>query len=312
VTSRLSSVWPFQHGGLKLLSVGLAVALWMVVAREETVERGLRVPLELVQFPDGLELQGEPPGLVDVRVRGASSTLSRVGPGDIVAVLDLRGARPGRRLFQLSPEQVRAPFDVQVVQISPASVAMVFENSATQQVPISPSIEGTPAPGYVVGKVTVEPKTVEVTGPESAVKQVIEALTEAVSVAGARNQVTESVSVGLIDPALRLKNPRPATVRVEVLPGPRERTLRDQPLRLRNLGLNLSAEAMPSTVELVLRGSREGLSHIELGHVNAFVDLIGLGPGEYPMDVRVDALGDAFVARIEPAAVRVRITGPRN
>ena len=47
------------------------------------------------------------PALVDVRVRGASSTLSRVSAGDIVAVLDLRGARPGRRLFQLSPEQVR-------------------------------------------------------------------------------------------------------------------------------------------------------------------------------------------------------------
>ena len=42
----------------------------MVVAGEQTVERGLRVPLELQQFPAGLELQGEPPALVDVRVRG--------------------------------------------------------------------------------------------------------------------------------------------------------------------------------------------------------------------------------------------------
>jgi YbbR domain-containing protein len=308
----LSSIWPFRHAGLKLLSLGLAVLLWMVVAGEETVERGLRVPLELVQFPAGLELQGEPPALVDVRVRGASSTLSRVGPGDIVAVLDLRGARPGRRLFQLSPEQVRTPIDVQVVQVSPASVAMVFENSASQQVPISPSIEGTPAPGYVVGKVTVEPKTVEVTGPESAVNQATEAVTEAVSVAGARDRVTESVTVGLIDPALRLKNPRQATVRVDVLPGPRERTLRDQPVRLRNIGLNLSAQAAPSTVEVVLRGSREGLSRVEPGDVSAFVDLLGLGPGDYPLEVRVDASADAFVARIEPGAVRVRITGPRD
>ncbi len=67
----------------------------MVVAGEETVERGLRVPLELQQFPAGLELQGDVPSTVDVRVRGASGTLSRVGPGDIVAVLDLRTARAG-------------------------------------------------------------------------------------------------------------------------------------------------------------------------------------------------------------------------
>ena len=40
-------IWPFRHFGLKLLSVALAVLLWMVVSGEETVERGLRDPLGL-------------------------------------------------------------------------------------------------------------------------------------------------------------------------------------------------------------------------------------------------------------------------
>src|SRR5260221_13759341 len=102
----------FQHFGLKAVSLGLAVVLWLVVAGEEPVERGLRVPLELQQFPAGLELQSEAPSLVDVRVRGASGALSRVAAGDVVAVLDLRAARKGRRLFQLTPEQVRVPFGV--------------------------------------------------------------------------------------------------------------------------------------------------------------------------------------------------------
>ena len=309
--TKLSSLWPFRHAGLKALSLGLAVVLWMIVAGEQTVERGLRVPLELVQFPQGLELQGEALTVVDVRVRGASTTLSRVGPGDIVAVLDLHAARPGRRLFQLTPEQVRAPFDVQVVQVTPSSVAMEFENSLTAQVPINPSLEGSPAPGFVIGAVTVDPKTVEITGPESAVKGASEALTEAVSVAGARASVTENVTVGLLDPALRLKNPRLATVKVEVLPGPRERTLR-LPVRLRNTGPNLLAQAMPTTVEIVLRGSREALSHLEAGDVTAFVDLAGLGPGDYPLDVRVDASADAGVARVEPFTVQVRITSAKD
>src|SRR4249920_2624400 len=99
--------WPFRHFGLKLLALGVAVLLWMIVSGEETVERGLRVPLELQQVPAGLELLGEVPATVDVRVRGASGTLSRVGTGDVIAVLDLRGARAGRRLFPLTPEQMR-------------------------------------------------------------------------------------------------------------------------------------------------------------------------------------------------------------
>src|SRR5947208_9000988 len=92
-------IWPFRHLGLKVLSLGVALLLWMVVSGEEAVERGLRVPLELQQVPAGLELSGDIPATVDVRVRGASGTLSRVAAGDVVAVLDLRGARAGRRLF---------------------------------------------------------------------------------------------------------------------------------------------------------------------------------------------------------------------
>src|SRR5437763_16810018 len=152
-------MWLFRHLGLKLLSLGLAVSLWMVVAGEETVERGLRVPLELQQFPSGLELQGEPPSTVDVRMRGASGALARVSAGDIVAVLDLRGARAGRRLFHVTPDQVRAPFGIEVVQVTPATVALMFENSAARSVPIEASVEGKPAPGYVIGKARVDPES---------------------------------------------------------------------------------------------------------------------------------------------------------
>ncbi|MGE3707126.1 MAG: YbbR-like domain-containing protein, partial [Vicinamibacterales bacterium] len=152
----MKAPWPFGHLGLKAASVGLAVALWMAVAGESTVERGLRVPLELQQFPEGLELQGEPPALVDVRVRGTSGVLARVGPGEIVAVLDLHGARPGRRLFQLTPEQVNVPFGVEVIQVAPASVVLEFERTMTRRLRIVPSVEGEPAPGYIVGEVIAE------------------------------------------------------------------------------------------------------------------------------------------------------------
>jgi YbbR domain-containing protein len=293
---------------LKILSVGLAIMLWVVIAGEETVERGLRVPLELQQFPAGLELETEPPSLVDVRVRGASGTLSRTSPGDIVAVLDLHTARPGRRLYQLTPEQVRAPFGVQVVQVVPPSVAMVFERSATKQVPVTPEVEGNPAPGFVIGKPIAQPSTVEVVGPESAVARVREALTEPVLVAGATANVTESVTVGFQDPSLRLRNVRMAMVTVPVLPGPVERALSNRPVHLRNVGANLTARANPTSVDVILRGSRQGLDRVNREAVSAFVDLAGLGAGEYVLGVSVDASQDAGVARIDPATVQVRIT----
>ncbi|MGE3178387.1 MAG: YbbR-like domain-containing protein [Vicinamibacterales bacterium] len=308
----MKAPWPFGHLGLKAASVGLAVALWMAVAGESTVERGLRVPLELQQFPEGLELQGEPPALVDVRVRGTSGVLARVGPGEIVAVLDLHGARPGRRLFQLTPEQVNVPFGVEVIQVAPASVVLEFERTMTRRLRIVPSVEGEPAPGYIVGEVITEPADVEVIGPESAVEAATEALSEPVSIAGATAPVQNDVTVGMLDSAIRVRNPRTTTVRVQIVPGPRERTFSDQPVRLRGLAGSLGARAVPSDVAVRIRGSREGVGQVRPSNVEAFVDLTTLGPGVYMLPVRVETPAAAGVVSIEPATVQVTISNDQR
>jgi YbbR domain-containing protein len=305
-------IWPFRHIGLKLLSLAMALLLWLVVSGEETVERGLRIPLELQQFPANLELQSEPPANVDVRVRGSSGALSRISAGDVIAVLDLHGATAGRRLFRITPEQVRVPFGVAVVQVNPASVALVFEQSVARQVMVTPDVEGKPAPGFMLGKVTVDPALVDIVGPESSVKRVAEAITESVMIAGARDTVTETVAVGLQDPAVRLRAPRPATVTVQIVPAPVQRTFHDIPIRLRNIGSGLSAQALPSAVEAHLMGSREGLNRLNLDDIGVWVDLAGLGAGQYTLAVRGEVGGEASVTRLDPATVQVRIASGRN
>lgn len=308
----MTPIWPFRHVGLKVLSLGLALALWMVVAGEETAERSLRVPLELQQFPQGLELSGEPASTIEVRVRGSSGALARISPGDIVAVLDLRGARAGNRLFHMTPDQVRSPAGIEVVQINPGTVSMAFEPSKTATVKIRPAIDGKPAPGYAVGSWSADPPSVDVIGPEGAVNRATEALTEPVSVAGARATVTDSVTVGLLDPSLRLKNARSARVTVQIVPSPVERTLRDLPVHLLNLGPALAADAVPSVVSVSLRGSREGLARLGADDVKVYVDVAGLGAGQYSLTVRADAAREAGVTQIDPAIIQVRIARGRN
>ena len=57
--SRRVMGWLCGNIWLKLLSLGLALLLWMVVSGEATVERGLRIPLELTQVPATVELLGD-------------------------------------------------------------------------------------------------------------------------------------------------------------------------------------------------------------------------------------------------------------
>ena len=210
----------FHRLGLKIVSVILAALLWLVVSGEQTVERALRIPLEYTNLPPQLELVGDPPTVVDVRVRGSSGTLSRIAAGELVAVLDVRSARSGQRLFHLTTAEVRAPFGVEVVQVTPSNVSMLFEVSESKTVPVIPEVEGQPASGFTIDKITSEPAMIVVVGPSSALKTLSQATTEAVSVTGAKKTVTESVTVGVTDPSVRLREPQIARVTVAIVPTP--------------------------------------------------------------------------------------------
>ena len=209
---------PFRNLGLKFLSMCIAAMLWLVVAGERVVERVLRAPVEFQNLPNGLELVGNLPDTVQVRLRGSSGALSRMAAGDLAAVLDLRTARPGRRLFHLTPTQITVPYGINVVQVGPSTLTMEFETSGIRTVPVEPDIEGRPAAGFEVTQVTSDPRTVEVAGPESALKRLDAAVTEPVTVTDESRSVREVVTVGVQDASLRLVTPTTAVVTVTISP----------------------------------------------------------------------------------------------
>ena len=299
---------PFRHLGLKVVALACAGMLWLTVAGEHIVERIIRVPLEFRNIPQQLEVVGDPPANVDVRLRGSSALLSRLEPGEVVAVLDLAAARPGSRIFHIRNDAVRAPFGVEVAQVVPGTLGIELERTMKRTVPVVAPVDGDPAPGFVVGQITPEPGTVEVEGPESRVKKLAQATTEPVDVGGARENVRDVVAVGLIDSSVRLVQAQNVTVIVDVLPAPVERELKGVLVRARHLGSGLGATSIaPSTVTVRVRGRRDALAGVGADDVDAFVDLAGLGAGQYNLRVQFDPSQHFGVNEITPAVVDVTI-----
>lgn len=298
---------PFRHLGLKIVAVALAALLWLILAGDHVVERSMRVPLEFRNIPNELEIVGDPPTAVDVRLRGSSSQLARLEPREIVAVLDLAEARPGSRMFHLRNTDVRAPYGVDVAQVIPGTLALDLEKSGRRTVPVAAALDGEPAPGFVIGKVTSEPPSVEVAGPESRLKQLTSATTEPVTVDGRKEKFTDQVTVGITDSAVRLVQAQDARVTVDILPAPVERELAGVPVRMRNLGQGLRASVQPTLTRVTVRGRREALSDLRAGEVDAFVDLAGLAPGRYNLRVQVDPSQTFGISSIDPAVVDVII-----
>jgi len=114
---------------------------------------------------------------------------------------------------------------------------------------------------------------------------------------------------------LRLKATRSAAVEVQVVetgPSSVERTIRNLSIHVRNLAPRLTAEPSPATVDVRLRGNFEGLVGVGSDSVTAFVDLSGLGTGEYTLPVKADTTREAGIMRVEPSSVRVRVASGPN
>ena len=103
-----------------------------------------------------------------------------------------------------------------------------------------PVTDGEPAPGFVVGRISAEPATVQIVGPESHVREVDAATTEPVEIDGKNDRVRDVVTVGVLDSSVRLvEQPLSATVVIEILPAPIERDVPGVPVRSRNIAQGL-------------------------------------------------------------------------
>ena len=68
----------FANAALKILSLGISFLLWATYTAEPFAEVGFQVPLEFTSMPAQLEISGDVPNTVRVRVRGRSALLRRV------------------------------------------------------------------------------------------------------------------------------------------------------------------------------------------------------------------------------------------
>jgi len=285
--------------GLKLLSIGVATLLWLVVTGDPVVERTMRVGLELQRAPDGLELVGAVPDTVAVRVRGPASRLSGLAPADVSAVVDLDGVRAGRRLFPLTPAQVTVPFGVDVMQVTPPALPLAFEATASAVVPVRPRVEGTPVPGHSVTNVSVTPSQVRVEGPESVVRSLTEVFTEVVSVERATSLVREAVTIDTSESALRLTGGATAVVTITIAADTTERTLTGVPIHLRG---RATGQLMPAEAAVTIQGAGEIVRELAAADITLFVDVPGGMPAR-DLVVQAESSPRYVVRSIVPAVV---------
>src|SRR6202049_1283730 len=198
--------------GWKLLSLAIAVTLWILAAREPEVATSLSIPIEFKNIPDDLDIGGNLPDRVRIDARGPPGRLSRDNLADAAVVLDLSDARAGERTYTIRPSNVSLPFGVTFYRAVPSQVTLRFDQLITRSVAVRPIFVKTPD-GYRVGSTVIQPAKVWIRGPEERVNNISQVLTDPVDLTGVVGQKEFRTRVNVGDPLVRLEAPE-VTVKV--------------------------------------------------------------------------------------------------
>ncbi len=173
-----------ENWTLKLISLFLALLLWMFILGERRLEVGYRVPLELQNIPEGLMVVNEVPTLVDVRVSGPRTLQMKVTPNDISIVVDLADLKPGLTTFKRMEERLNLPSGLQVTRLSPSFIDLKLERIKEKLVPVKILLTGEPISGFTLHSARAVPDEVIIEGGETELKSISEVATEEVSLDG--------------------------------------------------------------------------------------------------------------------------------
>ncbi|MBR0382791.1 MAG: hypothetical protein IJH71_10180 [Eubacterium sp.] len=189
---------------MKLLSVAIAIAIWLLVANTNDPVNtrkfyGIKVePInveKLTRQDNGYAYEIIDGETVDIVVRGRRSVLSTLSKSDFQATADFEKLS----IVDAIPIDVTVSHDANELEISLSGTSVMKikkDEMVTVSVPVNVEVSGQPEEGYVVARKTAAPNLINVTGPSSLLEDAKEvALT--VDVSGQKTDVSETFDTKL-------------------------------------------------------------------------------------------------------------------
>lgn len=281
--------------GLKVLSLILALTVYLLVNSDRHHEITLHVGTSFT-LPEDKVLVSERLPEVRVTVRGPWRRLRRLDEREIDRVnFDLSRVSGGE--VPITPELVRVPNGLTVVDISPRSLRVAFEKRVDKEVAVAVTTAGRPLHGFVVTSITAHPPVVTARGAQGAIAALSAIRARQVRVDGRSDGFEQEVDL-LPPDGVELVGGGRALARVEIREELVSRRLGALPVTLRADAGDVSRLGVkPTQVEVTLTGA---LLAVERAIAAGVVVQARLGPGA--------AAGDELSLTVEPLAPGVGVT----
>ena len=193
--------WLAANLGTLLMALLLAVTVWViaVISADPNIQDTFRAtPLEVIGQDPDLLLVGDIPATARVNLEAPTSIWTQLNsnPSLVTTWIDLSGLGPGQHILPVKTRVDLSP--VRYFGVDPAQVTVVLEPLIVEDVPVDLIVTGEPPLGYRAQTPTVNPETVTLSGPKSAVDQVA-SVSAQLDISGSSQSVTRTVPVQVLD-----------------------------------------------------------------------------------------------------------------
>jgi YbbR domain-containing protein len=265
------------------------------------------VEIERGEVPENLEVGTETATPSTVTVSGPKTIVDQVVAARADVVIQDSGIDVDEDVALVPVDAVgdaRSPADV-----SPTTARVsirVFSEPVTRTLAVSPVVTGTPAAGFEIDEITVDPSTVFVEGDADPLASLARVDTAPVSVSGLSDTQTFETELVLPD-GIEAVDPVPVQVTVSFRPITESRSY-TVGLQAVGVGPGLSYAPNASSVLLSVAGNPAALDTLTAESTLAQLDVAGLEPGTYDVPVTAELPSGVTLVAASPPTVSVTVT----
>ncbi len=292
-----------RNRSLKLLSLFLAVALWLAVGGEERTETNLNISLEMLNMPHNLMITSEVPSHIQVRVSGPRGLIRTLTQSRLTHTLDLGDVKAGRQAFPLGVGSFNFPRGVQVTRVQPNPLVLTFTPTITRTLPVQLVFLGRPPEGYEVKSVKTRPSKVKVKGPASELDELKFLPTVPVDLTNLTRPSTLATDLNFQDLHISMVDQVPILADVDISPKILKRTFEGIPVVPQPLPAKLSSDKVTVTLE----GPWPQVKSLDNNDLKAFVSTSNLSSGRHHLKVEVLLPDGLTLDSVSPPSLFARV-----
>jgi len=216
MASRIQNLRP----GVLVLALAISVFIWAVAQGTSSIQQSFDVEVELVGVEDNLVVTDQSSDSINVRLRGSRASLRNLDTSQLKYRVDARGGKPGVAVYEVDVETINHPTGTTFVGYSPSRLQVRFEKRGRKAVTVRAEVQGTPAPGFHLAGVVVEPAKIWLEGARSQVMRLNEVVTEVVDISGAAASEKRPARLVLGGGTVWAEDNQPVSVDIRIEPDP--------------------------------------------------------------------------------------------